>query len=422
MVRCVLSVFLGLFMMSTFASAQGFWVNRDTVYMQGATTVAFYPSHDQLLYPMIRLNGGETLILEFDDMRGGFTDLLYTLVHCDANWMPSQLQKLEYIDGFEEERMRDFAYSIATFDEYTHYRLRFPNENMDVRVSGNYLLHIYQDDDDKTPILTRRFMVYENIFTVIPRSKQTIDVSKLRTHQEIDFVVNLQDTRLVNPISEVRAMIMQNGRWDNAIYDIPPQSLRGEDMVFDYLDKIVFPAGKEFRNFDTRSVIYKTERVKSIELLPNGVDVFLHEDRSRASVRYITYPDANGRFVTGNRDRFQEPETMSEYPLVHFTLEHPEIFGKDVYVMGGLTDWQLDPRFKMTYNRSTKSYEGAAMLKQGFYDYMYVTTEDGYSFDHTEIEGNWAETENNYTIVIYWRKFGERYDRIAAIHQFNTVE
>jgi len=173
-------------------NAQGFWVNRDTIYVPGITTVAFYPSHDQLGYPMMRIGGGEILVLEFDDLRGGFTDLLFTIVHCDANWWPSQLEKLEYIDGFEEERFRSgavggdafnsFAYSIATFDDYTHYKMVFPNQNMNVRVSGNYLLHVYQDDDDKTPVLTRRFKVSENIFTIIPRLMQAADVGKLRIH------------------------------------------------------------------------------------------------------------------------------------------------------------------------------------------------------------------------------------------------
>jgi len=421
-----------LFLCSSLSiNAQGFWVNRDTVYVPGIATVAFYPSHDQLGYPMIRIGGGEILLLEFDDMRGGFTDLLFTIVHCDANWWPSQLQKLEYIDGFEEERFRSgslngdafnsFAYSIATFDDYTHYKMVFPNQNMNVRVSGNYLLHVYQDDDDHTPVLTRRFTVAENILKIIPRQMQAADVSKLRTHQELNFTVNIKDLRMVNPMNEVRAVILQNGRWDNAIYDLAPQSVRGEDLVFDYFDKITFPAGKEFRNFDTRSILYRSERIQKIETFSDGVDVTLHVDKSRANVRYITYPDANGRFVTDNRDRFQDPETMSEYPLVHFTLDHPEIYGKDVYIMGGLSDWRVDPRFKMTYNQSTRKYEGAVMLKQGFYDYIYVTSEDGYTFDHSELEGNWAETENNYTILIYWRPFGERFDRLGGMARISTV-
>jgi hypothetical protein len=419
----LIGMIMGLIGLTPSINAQAFWTTQDTVYIPGITTVQFYPHVNKLGFPLIRLgSGAEYLILEFDDMRGGFTDLLFTVVHCNADWTPSQLQKVEYIDGFEEERFRTFAYSIATFDEYTHYTMNFPNENMNVRFSGNYLLHIYQDDDDKTPVLTRRFVVAENTFKITHRDRQPTNVSKLKTHQELDITVNFKDIRVINPMNEVRIGVIQNGRWRQGIYDVPPQSVRGEELVFDYLDRIVFPAGKEFRNFDTRSIIFRTERVKEIKNLPDGVDVILHTDRSRANVKYITYPDANGRFVVDNRDRFQEPETMSEYALVHFTLDHPWIEGKDVYIMGGLCDWRLDPRFKMTYNPNKKAYQGQVMLKQGFYDYLYVTTSDGVHYDHEELEGNWAETENYYAILVYWRPFGERFDRVAALRQFNTLK
>ena len=403
--------------------AQAYWINKDTIYEPVFTTVSFYPTTDRLGYPIIRLRSGERLSLEFDDMTGGFKELLYTVTHCDANWMPSRLEKVEYIDGFEEERLRDFEYSIATFDEYTHYRLKWPNENMDVRVSGNYLLHVYMDNDEQTPILTRRFVVTENTFKVLATLKRTTDVRKLNTHQEFDVLVNQKDTRVVNALNEVNITILQNGRWDNAIYNLAPQSVRGEDMYFDYLDRIVFPGGKQFRYLDLRSVMFKTERVQEIQTFEDGIDIIVREDVNRRNQKYLNYPDANGRFVVGNQDRMQlDPETTSQYVLAHFTLDQRYLPDRDIYLMGLLSDWRIQPRFKMEYNPKTEKYEGAVMLKQGYYDYKYVTTEDGYTFDHSYIEGNWGETENDYIVIVYWRPFGERFDRVAVVKTFNSLD
>lgn len=403
--------------------AQAYWINKDTIYEPVFATVSFYPTTDRLGYPIIRLRSGERLSLEFDDMTGGFKELLYTVTHCDANWMPSRLEKVEYIDGFEEERLRDFEYSIATFDEYTHYRLKWPNENMDVRVSGNYLLHVYMDNDEQTPILTRRFVVTENTFKVLATLKRTTDVRKLNTHQEFDVLVNQKDTRVVNALNEVNITILQNGRWDNAIYNLAPQSVRGEDMYFDYLDRIVFPGGKQFRYLDLRSVMFKTERVQEIQTFEDGIDIIVREDVNRRNQKYLNYPDANGRFVVGNQDRMQlDPETTSQYVLAHFTLDQRYLPDRDIYLMGLLSDWRIQPRFKMEYNPKTEKYEGAVMLKQGYYDYKYVTTEDGYTFDHSYIEGNWGETENDYIVIVYWRPFGERFDRVAVVKTFNSLD
>lgn len=417
-----MTILLAAFM-GTEIKAQAYWINKDTIYQPIFTTVSFYPTTDRLGYPIIRLMSGERLVLEFDDMTGGFKELMYTVTHCDANWMPSRLEKVEYIDGFEEERLRDFAYSIATFDEYTHYRLRWPNENMDVRVSGNYLLHVYIDNEEQTPILTRRFIVAENSFKVQASLKRTTDVQKLNTHQEFDVLINQKDTRVVNALNEVNITILQNGRWDNAIYNLSPQSVRGDDMYFDYLDKIVFPAGKQFRYIDLRSVLYKTERVQEIQTFEDGIDIIVRQDPNRRSQKYLNYPDANGRFVVGNQDRMQaEAETISQYVLTHFTLDQRYVPNEDIYVMGLLSDWRIQPRFKMEYNPNTEQYEGAIMLKQGYYDYIYVTSPDGYNFDHTYIEGDWAETENDYTVIVYWRPFGERYDRVAVVKTFNSLD
>lgn len=399
--------------------AEAQWTNVDTVYIPEIKSVLFHPINDPLALPMFSLLGGGRLRLAFDDMRGGFVDLKYQIIHCNSDWNRSEMTFLEYASGFEEERLRNFEYSINTYENYTHYELLFPNEDMNVIISGNYLIHVYQDDNYNTPLLTRRFLVSEPELRIAPQMRITSDASKYRTHQEMDVIINFKNQRLVNPINEVTLTILQNNRWDNAIYGYKAQSARAEDLMYNYIDKLVFPAGKPFRNFDIRSLQRRTVNVKSIEQFADGIDIHIIPDKDRSSINFINYPDARGGFVIENQDR-PVTETQSEYVLVHFSLAVPEMQSGDVYVCGRLTDWQLRAPFKMAYDTPSKSYKVSVMLKQGYYDYYYVHTTDGKTFDHTPLEGNWSETDNEYTLLAYWRPFGTRYDRLSAVSRIRA--
>jgi hypothetical protein len=408
---------IGSLIASDKLSAQ--WSNVDTTYLPEIRSVLFHPISDPLAIPMFALHGGGQLKLSFDDMRGGFMDLKYQIIHCNSDWSRSEMNFMEYASGFEEERLRNFEYSINTYESYTYYELLFPNEDLNVIISGNYLLHVYQDDDFNTPLLTRRFLVAESDLRIAPQMRITSNAGKYRSHQEMDVIVNFKNQRLVNPINEVTLTILQNNRWDNALQGLKAQSARAEDLMYNYIDKLVFPAGKPFRNFDVRSLQRRTVNVKSIEQFADGIDVHIIPDKDRSSINFINYADARGGFVIENQDR-PVTATQSEYVLVHFTLVVPEMQSGDVYVCGRLTDWQLRAPFKMAYDEKSQSYKVSVMLKQGYYDYYYVHSEDGKTFDYTPLEGNWSETDNEYTLLAYWRPFGGRYDKLSAVSRIKA--
>ncbi len=410
--RIIVGICFYLFVSSNIKSQ--ILTNRDTVYIPEVVSVTFHPVGQKLAFPLIHLNSRNPLVLSFDDHRGGFVDLKYKIVHCNAQWIPSDLNPFEYIEGFPEERLRNYEFSLNTYEDYTNYTLILPNDSMDVRLSGNYLLHIFEDNIEQTPILTRRFLVVEGLFGVKPTQRTPSIASKYRTHQEFDVTVSYKDIRVVNPLREISLTVLQNGRWDNALSDLVPQSVRNEEVVYDLPDRIVFPAGKEFRFLDIRNTRFKTQGIQRIVELKNGIDIYLHPETSRYLVQYQNYVDANGRWVVDNRERRNE-RSESEYLLVHFTLNEEAIPGRDVYIVGGLTDWQLQPRFKMEYNSDEKNYKASVMLKQGYYDYYYAVTADGKKIDTEALEGNWSETTNEYLFLVYYRPFGERYDRLAGI-------
>ena len=398
--------------------------NLDAINVDYIKSVKFYIEGLFLSVPILELGSNSQLILEFDDLDGDAKDYFYSITHCDKNWIPSDLSSLEYIEGFAEERLNEFDFSFKTLGNYTHYVLAIPNREMSWKLSGNYLLQIHDRDQDMLTVLTRRFMVVESTVGIQPRMVVPNVVSKSRTHQEIDFNVDLKQTNIRNPRIEVFATVLQNGRWDNAIMDIPPMFTRPDQLIFDHQDKIVFAAGKEFRFLDLRSLRFRNDKISTIERDLNTHRVVLFKESKRFNQVFFTYDDLNGKFIIESNDQ-RNGDLTGNYADVLFALDAPaELPDQDIYLFGALTDWRILPEFQMVYNNAVNAYVGTAKLKQGYYDYCYVNVPkntDPPVPEFTEIEGNSFETQNNYTILIYYRPFGERYDRLigAATFQVN---
>lgn len=446
-------IFLVLFFIPFLVIAQDEELkNYDHVYTDNIRSVKFHPVGLELSYPIIDLNSPGLLQLSFDDLEGDVKDYVYSFQHCDADWTPSDLSELEYLDGFSEEDIENYDFGFRTLTEFTHYRVILPNEDMRWKVSGNYLLKVYDNTDDKKLVITRRFMVAEPIIRIFPRIKRAGMVSKIQTHQEVDFTVNYEGLNIRNPRVEVNVAVLQNGRWDNAITDLQPLFIKGKNLIYNYQDKIVFPAGKEFRQLDLRTLEFKTQSIYEITSdQQEGYDVTLFTDKMRFDQPYLSIVDINGNFLIQNIDdediilevdsfninflansleetnadeNFFAHYLEGDYANVHFAIEkHQEFYEKDVYLVGGFTDWQLKDQYKMTYNEKENLYETTAFLKQGFYNYLYAVTPSGKKIpDYDELEGNWFESENEYMILVYYRPFGARYDRIVAAYYFNSNE
>lgn len=421
----------------------------DHVYADYIRSVNLHIPGVLVSFPIVTLGSG-ALTLSFDDVEGGTRDFMYSVVHCNADWTPSDLSEMEYMDGFNEEIIREFEFSFNTLADFTHYRVTIPNQDFKFTKSGNYLLKVYDTEDDKLLVLTRRFMVVESGFSVSAQVRSSSIVKKARTHHEIDFNVIHKGIQINNPREEVKVTVMQNGRWDNAITNIPPQYIKGEKLVYEFLDKITFPAGKEFRYFDIRSLRYRGGNVRSVEEYDDGYDVTLIMDRMRGYSEYYNLRDLNGGFVIGNIDNNDGPTVSlsdsdteesrsakmailrrqvienaesnnleSDYANVLFSLEmNQPIYDKDVYIFGALTDWKIDERFKMTYQEAVRAYVADVNIKQGYYNYVYATVpRKGEKIPNIEeLEGNWFEAENQYTILVYFRPFGAQYDRLMAAY------
>jgi hypothetical protein len=253
-----------------------------------------------------------------------------------------------------------------------HYYFAIPNQNMSFSKSGNYVLKVYEDERQKTLVFTRRFMVAERAVRIEPRVVRPSVVSKSETHQEIDFIVDHRNFNIRNPLIEVKASVLQNGRWDNAIVGIPPQFARPGELSFDYQNRVVFEAGKEFRSLDMRSIRYPSGDIAAVEVFSDGIDITLGKDLKRSNQVYLQYQDLNGQYVVESTD-MGDPELSSDYARVLFTLHSPtEYQDADVYILGSITEWQIKPDFRLTYNPRIQAYMGEALIKQGWYNYYYA--------------------------------------------------
>lgn len=397
----------------------------DVVYDETIHSVRFHPTTDTLGYPIISLGGDETFTLNFDDLAEDTKDLYYKIVHCNADWQPSDLTTLEYLEGFEEHQLEEFEFSINTLTEFTNYKLNIPNEDLKWTKSGNYVLIVYDYGNDESPILTRRFSVVEPQVKIEPNLVRPTNVQKAKTHQEIDFNLIYQGLEVRDAKKELRATVIQNGRWDNAITDIPPYFEQGKKVSFDYQDKIAFPAGKEFRYLDMRSFRFKNERIVAIEEYKDIYELTLNQDRDLAYAAYQYIKDANGNFIIQNihlQNEEDDNDLESDYALVLFSLEKNMPYPtKDVYLFGKMTDWKIQEKFKLAYSEKLSLYAADVLLKQGYYNYTYAVVPRGTTeADINELQGNWYETENDYTILIYHRPFGGRYDQLVGARTFGS--
>ena len=345
--------------------------------------------------------------------------LNYSLIHCDRNWMPSDLQPMDYVNGNTMGEITDFKFSTNTYQTYTHYSLNFPTDEMAITKSGNYILKVFRNFDEEDILLTRRFMVVD-IQTKISTSIRSATVPEYRfSHQEVDFSVKYLGFDIPNPFLDVHVTILQNNSWNNAIENLKPQFVNNNELSFNYENENLLPGTNEFRFFDIRSLRFFSNNVikKYIDSVQN---VVLRPEESKAYLNYVRWIDYNGKRDIFNSDGMNLVED-GDYALVHFNFKSNNLQDMgDVFVYGELTDWQLKDKFKMTYSSELNMYTCPVLLKQSYYNYHFVLRDKQGNIDYTFTEGNHQETENDYTILVYHKNVFYGYDEIIGLAYRNS--
>ncbi|MCX6237881.1 MAG: DUF5103 domain-containing protein [Bacteroidia bacterium] len=393
------------------------------IYRENIRSVQFFREGWDFSQPVLELGTDQRLLMKFDELAEGVTNFVYTITHCDAEWYPSRLVQSEYVEGFIENPVTDYAASANTTVKYTNYLLSLPNDNVRFLLSGNYLLSVFDEANRTTPVLTRRFYIVEPLSQISGEVKKSTYEGYKGRDQEIDFAVNYSRFSIQDPRTEVKVVVMQNSRADNCLTNLKPLFVRDNQLSYDLSRENVFAGGNEFRNFDTKNLRINGLGVANIEFINPLYHVTLLTDQIRRESNYRSESDLNGRFLIKN-DRVTDSDLESDYILVRFSLAMQEpLLGGEIYVFGGLSDWQCLPPNKMKWNFESKLYETTLLLKQGFYDYQYVYVENGgKQIDNTLLEGSYVETENYYQIFVYYRGFSSRYDRLIGYRTINSVK
>ncbi|MFI2742289.1 DUF5103 domain-containing protein [Zhouia sp. PK063] len=369
-------------------------------------------------FPIIKI--GEGMTLEFDDLSAREADYYYTIQHCNYNWQPSSLLKSQYLDGLDNQRIQEYKNSVNTIQPYSHYTLALPNNQTSFKVSGNYVLSIL-DANDKI-IFSRRFVVYKNLATVGATVKRSRDLKNIQQKQVVQFTVNLKELNVPNPKEQINIFIIQNYEWQTAINHIKPQFISGTSLIYKYNDETMFNGGNEYLYFDGKDIRTVNNRIQKTQLI-DRYHQYLYEDFGRNDLTYTYAPDINGdfRIRTLNGDE-SESSFIADYADVHFTLKYNTYIGlHKVYVIGKFNNYQIAPEYQLQFNENDQTMKGHFLLKQGFYNYKYVLVDENGKIDDTFFSGNHYETENNYTILVYYRKFGDVYDSVIGLGNASSV-
>ncbi|WP_434037673.1 type IX secretion system plug protein domain-containing protein [Formosa sp. 4Alg 33] len=381
-------------------------------------TITFKGQTDISVLPIINL--GDPVQLEFDVLNGNEDDYYYTIEHFNYDWTPStNLMRSEYIDGFDKQRIVNYENSFNTYQIYSHYVLSIPNDQVrSLKLSGNYMIKIFDESD--ALMFSRKFMINEGGANVGVTVKLSRDVKYFNEKHTVDIIINSNTIEFNNPLQTVKTTIIQNNNLNTAIDNVKPMYTMGSDLIYKYNKETTFWAGNEYLYFENKEIRVANSGINFVDL-QDLYNTYLYTNIVRKNLPYTYNPDINGNFVINNIDS-TDPSIEADYAWVHFSLKADEFpIDKSVYVYGNFNNYTLNERTKMTYNPDKGIYENTILLKQGFYNYKFVTQEDSGKIDEGEISGNFYQTENDYKVIVYYRDLGGRYDKIIGVGEASSV-
>lgn len=357
---------------------------------------------------------GTVLELSFDDLDADGKDYQYKIEHMTHDWQKSRLLSSQYIDGFDQNTIIDVTNSFNTFQSYTHYSVKIPNVNTVITKSGNYLLSVLDNSDDV--IFTRRFVLYENIATVGVAVSRSRNSKKLDSQQTVEFSISHPKLRINNPQQELNVVLIKNDNWNKTITGLQPTFFQQNLLRYTYTNKTNFYGGNEYLNFDSK--IIRNKSLNIVKITQKNREVFNHyiyPYQYDPNTTYTFNPDINGQFIIRTLEG-NDPATEADYAMMHFTLEVENPFlDEEVYVYGAFNNFEIDVDNKMTFDFNTNTYNANILLKQGFYNYKYVTKNKYDEVNTHKIMGSFFQTENEYKVIVYFKAFGSLYDRVIAV-------
>ena len=364
--------------------------------------------------PIINLGTNQSIYFAFDDLNEEPTYYSYTVIPFSWDWStPLDLASSEYLDGFSSSEIRNFVYPELTVTNYTAHRFHFPNNEITPTISGNYLLIVYETNSEEVAFTRRIFVARQEFSFVDDIRSNSFDRDSL---QNINFTVSYPEKyNKLAPDRDVKVVVCQNGRYDNAIIKEKPALAMNDRLRYGYQDKVAFQPGKEFRYIMMQTLDYAQVGTELVNQNKDNYEVYLAPQEERVYRPNLFYRDLNGKFVTMNGVQNEELGDP-DYAHVYFTYyrDNP-YYQADLYVVGKFTDWQFQDEYRLSFNNRVGRYEGEGFLKQGYYDYYYALKKKGSNqLNIDKTEGHSFQTANEYTILVYYTTPNGRFEKLVA--------
>ena len=385
---------------------------RNEILDKNIASLQVVANNDWLSLPIITLNSNDFVNISFDDLTHEYHRYCYKIEHCEADWQTSSaLFESDYIDGFASgNTIDDVQESTNTVQLYTHYNISFPNNKCRPKISGNYRVTIYNENDEKHVVCRAYFMIVEPSMAVHLNVTTNTDIDINGKHQQVEMAVDYGNNIVSNPQTQIKTVVMQNGRWDNAVINARPQYIKANGLQWIHCKDFIFDGGNEYRKFETLDVTHTTMGLESINWDGHNYHAWIWTDEPRPS--YIYDKDANGAFLIRNSDNIDN-DVNSDYIITHFRLKSPQT-ADPIYINGFFTNDRFLPQYEMKWNEKNQQYEGELLLKQGYYSYQYLMMKPEGKLKPVPSEGNFFQTENTYQALIYFKANGDRTDRLVG--------
>ena len=385
------------------------------IFNRNIKTLTLTVDDDPTLPPYLLYASRQYIDIEWDEMSHDYKRYRYHIDHCDWDWnVTDGIFESDYLEGLNDQLVEDFEKSFNTTQIYTHYKLRFPNKELRLRLSGNYRVLIYEEDEEDSPVLEARFCIYEREAGIIAQLSSNTDVDFNDRHHQMTLSIGYGSLAVIDPEQELKVVVMQNRRWDSRVEGLVPNVRKPNGIEFTHNRNLIFPAGNEYHRFEILDVHRTATGVDRIDWF----EPYYHATLFPAVIdhSYSYTEDQNGVYVVRSSDNYDD-WTTAEYVVVHFFLESPRLEGGDVYVSGWWAGQTFNPDCKMEYDEARECYHAAILLKQGYYSYEFIQ-KDGLM---QRTMGSFYETENEYEVLVYFRQQGARYDRLSGFRLMHNT-
>lgn len=392
---------------------------RNTIYEHNIKTLQVVVNQDWLSPPVMELNSNDILHISFDEMSHDYHRFVYKIEHCEADWSVSdELFESDYLEGFNNNPIEDYQNSINTTVMYTHYQLRIPNDKCRLKMSGNYRLTVYDEDDDNRRVLTAEFMVVEPIMSVGLAVTSNTDIDLNESHQQLSMNVTYGDINITNHTEQICTVITQNNQPESTKTNVKPNIVNNRGLQWSHNRELIFDAGNEYHKFEILALSHPTMGIDRINWDGHHYNAYPFVAEPRKN--YLYDQDANGAFYIRNSDNVENNYTC-DYVYVHYKLRSPELAGCSIAVNG---QWATDSNpatYYMTYDQASAEYTTTLLQKQGYYSYRFIAIDDNGNIGIPPSEGNFYQTENRYQAYVYYKGTGDRTWRLVGYRQVEFI-